>query len=69
MPPSKLNLQFELYAVEQVDFEHWVAIHAKNCRMGSGLAYTFTPSGIGRKVAVVCQRCNEEKDITDYDNW
>ena len=34
-----------------------------------GFSYIVTPTGIGNGLNIRCNQCEEEKDITDYENW
>ena len=36
---------------------------------GKGFSFIFSPVGLGDKITIRCNLCEEEKDITDYKVW
>lgn len=36
---------------------------------GGGFSYIITPTGLGLCTIIRCNSCDEEKDITDSNNW
>lgn len=76
-------MKFGLDDVEQQKCNEWLVKHTPDCpyvisakenNMNPGGAigglhtYSFTPTGIGVVVKVVCS-CGESVDLTDYDSW
>lgn len=45
--------------------------HKHNARLypSPKFSYIITPTGIGTKVVMMCNICNQTKDITNYESW
>lgn len=65
-------MNFNLDSTEEQSAKEFMKKH-ENCYLTStiGGKFTFiiTPTGLGPIVSIRCNVCNEEKDITNCNNW
>ncbi len=70
--PTQKELQFNLNPAEVKEYNDFCNKH-KSCKfsstIGGKISVIFTPTGLGDIVVVKCNKCGEEKDITDTSNW
>lgn len=68
---------FELNEVEKKKADAFIQWH-KRCRPNKGVdhlrtyapfKFTFTPTGIGTAVEIICPYCGKKRDVTDIDSW
>lgn len=45
------------------------SLHRMGSPIGPLFTYCFTQTGIGVGVSILCTKCKDKKDITDYDKW
>jgi hypothetical protein len=66
------ELTFRLNPIEAQEYHDFCNKH-KSCEfsstIGGKISIIFTPTGLGDIVVVKCNKCGEEKDITDVSNW
>lgn len=66
------ELIFRLNPTEAQEYHDFCNKH-KSCEfsstIGGKISVIFTPTGLGDIVVVKCNKCGEEKDITDVSNW
>lgn len=68
-------MSFELTDSEREKVRSWIDQHQKDHPMkstgaiGGRWTYMFTPTSIGVAKRISCCVCNEECDVTDYDQW
>lgn len=53
---------------EKEEYDKFCDEHRTKCERVY-TSYVITGTGIGTNIAVKCNICGEEKDITDYTNW
>jgi len=73
---------FDMSPSDTLLINDWLADHNKTCKfyddgstasnpcgaIGGRLTYSFTPTGLGTVVVVMCA-CGAKLDLTDVDNW
>lgn len=66
-----LNSHIGLCEIEYQAAKKWLKSHKRACPIKSEEKYyfIFTPNGIAFSVAVVCENCGKEKDISHIDHW
>lgn len=65
-----------LVDLEQIEiYKKWLEEHLRTCvhrnartAIGGGKTFSFTSTSIGQVLKVKCS-CNEEVDLSDYENW
>lgn len=68
---------FALEPDESAKLDAWLEEHEKKTGHMSGyagaiggvLTYKLTGTSLGMVVKAVCTRCQEEVDLSDYENW
>lgn len=68
-------MQFELDTKEEKVAEEFIKQHSKSCKVcnskgmpiGPLFTYCFTPTGIDVEISILCTKCGDKKDITNYD--
>lgn len=70
--PGCNALTFALNDTEAQQYHDFCNKH-RSCEfsstIGGKISVIFTPTGLGDIVVVKCNKCGEEKDITDVSNW
>ena len=70
--PGCNALTFALNETEAQEYHDFCNKH-RSCEfsstIGGKISVIFTPTGLGDIVVVKCNKCGEEKDITDISNW
>lgn len=70
--PGCNALTFALNDTEAQEYHDFCNKH-RSCEfsstIGGKISVIFTPTGLGDIVVVKCNKCGEEKDITDVSNW
>lgn len=70
--PGCNELSFDLNTTEAQAYHDFCNKH-RSCEfsstIGGKISVIFTPTGLGDIVVVKCNKCGEEKDITDVSNW
>lgn len=64
---TQKNSLYVLSDEESKEAKAFAEKHHKACK--SNIRYEVKGVGIGDALAVVCEKCNERKDITDMANW
>lgn len=67
-------MNFELDKDEMKKINQFITIHENKhgeCKAAIGGRYTFsfTPTSLGTIIKVQCGSCEEQLDITEYENW
>jgi hypothetical protein len=68
---SSANTQPMVFMMSPLETErarYWIAQHRHRAESLRIVTYSFTETGIGRKVSVRCA-CGAEFDVTDYNHW
>ena len=63
----KIDNRIEVTEIEYNKAEKFRNKHWKKCK--SGILYKIYPSAIGTGLYIKCNKCNKQKDITDYSVW
>ncbi len=71
-------MNFTVSKDEQSRAEHWAVYHGRKVR-GCGeelelrerarLQWQFISTGVGTVVSVMCLRCYQTYDVSEYDSW
>lgn len=58
-----------LTKAEQESLVGFIAVHRQSCGDWIIVLESENSSGIGSTVNVICDKCQENADITDYESW
>lgn len=64
-----MSKEFKLIGNEEEKAELFLKKHRHSDRTGGHIRYIFTPTEFGEGVAMRCNVCGQETDITDYSCW